>query len=64
MNVPHGTSREKPCSWCGGPRTWPGQGYCRACHATYMKAYRARVKARIAAMKARLLALDAKEVHV
>ncbi len=31
----------KYCSNCWEPRDRPGQGYCRSCHAKYMKSYRA-----------------------
>jgi hypothetical protein len=35
-------SPARPCSKCGAPRRKPGQRYCRACHAAYMRDWRAR----------------------
>lgn len=46
--VPRGT---KPCK-CGAVRDRPGQSYCRVCHNAYMRAFRARARARHAAMDA------------
>ena len=35
---------ERPCPRCGGHRDKPEQRYCRACHAAYMRQWRAERK--------------------
>lgn len=39
------------CSKCGGDRDRPGQGYCRSCHAEYMKEWRARQRTELESLR-------------
>lgn len=38
----HTPATPPPCSVCRGPRDRKGQAFCRACHAAYMRQFRAK----------------------
>jgi hypothetical protein len=61
VDVPRGTAREKVCGDCRRVPAQPGQWRCRACHADYMRGWRARETQRIRAMKAELATLRAQK---
>jgi len=44
--------RKHPCSRCGGPRSRPGQAYCRKCHAARMREQRAKAREELAQLRA------------
>lgn len=41
----HAPATPPPCSVCRGPRDRPGQQFCKACHAAYMRKFRMKQRA-------------------